>query len=70
MNERLEELFATWHHLVQTHAAGHEVHRELDAVIQAVFNEIDKGADEVVGSGLPKLNKSYASALRDFQRNK
>lgn len=37
---RLERLFATWHHLVQTHNAGHEVHREFDLIINEVFNEL------------------------------
>lgn len=39
-HERLEQLFATWHHLVQSQGAGHDVHRELDVVIGEVFKEI------------------------------
>lgn len=39
-HERLEQLFATWHHLVATQSAGHAVHHELDAVIRTVFAEI------------------------------
>lgn len=38
--ERLERLFATWHHLVKSLEAGHNVHQELDEVIRAVFTEI------------------------------
>lgn len=41
--ERLGRLFATWHHLVQTQSAGHDVHSELNAVIRAVFDEIGVG---------------------------
>ncbi|SMO92764.1 hypothetical protein [Melghirimyces algeriensis] len=69
--ERLKQLFATWHHLIQTQTAGHDVHRELDTVIEAVFNEIDKvDGNDVGDNNAQKLNKSYASALRDFHRKK